>query len=58
MNPQAGKDRELLESQDVTVVRNLSKDFDGSTSASAILIGRGYPCDGADEETCILGNDW
>lgn len=57
MNPQACKDRELPDSEDVTVVRDLSKDFDGSTSDRAILIGRGYPCDGADDETSILGND-
>lgn len=51
----ARKGKGVAEDEDVTVVRNLYKEFDGITSERAILIGRGYPCDGESQDTQILG---
>lgn len=50
-----GKGKGIAEDGDSPVVRNLTNDFDGSTSDRAILVGRGYPSDGDSQDTPILG---
>lgn len=51
----AGKGKGIAADEDVSVVRNLNTEFDGSSSERAILICRGYLGDVEGHETKILG---
>ncbi|KAG2312182.1 hypothetical protein Bca52824_023739 [Brassica carinata] len=49
------KEKGKAVAEEEAVVRNLSSEFDGSSRERAIMIGRGYPCDGDGDDTKILG---
>ncbi|KAL0730653.1 hypothetical protein Bca4012_026746 [Brassica carinata] len=51
------KEKGKAVAEEEAVVRNLSSEFDGSSRERAIMIGRGYPCDGDGDDTKILDGD-